>query len=76
MPIPRQNSNVWKNFMSYEDEKSILKEQNIEKNHKNLVEKSLDIRSYIKDSLSGFIPQNKFLASEMSSSLRKVRLNK
>lgn len=40
-----------KNYRLHEDKKFILKKQDIKKNHKNLVGKSLNIRSHIKNSL-------------------------
>ena len=60
-------------FGLYEDQKSILEEQDIEKDQSNFVSKSLDIGSNTKDDLSEYIPQDRLLASESSSSLRKIR---
>lgn len=45
MPILGKDDNTLENFELYEDEESILEEQNIEEDHANLVSKSLDTRS-------------------------------
>lgn len=45
----REDNNVLNNFEPYKDEKSILEEQNIEKNHKDLVDQSLNTRNYIRN---------------------------
>ncbi len=74
-PIPGGDNNALENFGPHEDQKSILKEQDIEENHKNLIGKSSDIRSHIKDGLLGFTPQVVRLRSESSSSLREFRFN-
>ena len=41
-----------KNFGLYKDEKLTLKELDIEEDHRNFGDKSSDIRSYARDSLS------------------------
>ena len=56
MPIPREDNNTSKNFKPYKDEKSTLKKQNIEKDHINLVGKSLDTGNCVRDGLLGYIP--------------------
>ena len=43
MLILEENHNALKNFVPYENEKFILEEEDIKKNHKNLVKDSLDI---------------------------------
>lgn len=54
---PKQNmlmlgkdDNELNNFGSYKDEKSISKMQNMEKNHRDLIGKNLDIGSHAKNS--------------------------
>lgn len=51
MLILEKNNNVLKNFGPYKDKKSILEKQKMEKDHKNLIGKSLDTKSYAKNSL-------------------------
>lgn len=50
-----KNNDILKNFASYKNEKSILKKQNIEKNHKDFISKSFDTESHIKNALSRHI---------------------
>ncbi len=56
IPIPGKDDNTSRNFGPYEDEKSTLKEQDIEGDHKNLVGESLDIGSRTRNGLSGCTP--------------------
>lgn len=57
MLIPgRENNNILNNNELYEDEKSKLERQNIENNYKNLISKSLDIKSYARNNLLGYTP--------------------
>lgn len=58
-----------------EDEISVLEKLDIEVDDINLDSKSSDTRNYNKNILSGCISHNWLLESELSSSLRKVRLN-
>ena len=51
--IPREDDNTSKNFGIYKDEESILEEEDIEDNHTNLVGKSLDTKSRVRDGLLG-----------------------
>lgn len=74
--IPRKNNNASKNFRLYKNEKSILKEQEIERDHRNLVGKCLDIRKRTKNSLSGCTSQDGFFASESLTSLKEVKFSK
>lgn len=53
MPMPREDNNVPDNFRPYKDKESTLEMQHIERDYRNLVDKSLDIRSCVKNSLSG-----------------------
>ena len=75
IPISEKDHNALKNFGLYEDEKSTLKEQDIKGDYINLVSKSSDTRSCIKDGLSRHISQDGLLASELSSFLREVRFS-
>lgn len=50
-----EHNNISDNFQPYIDKKSTLKEQDIEKDHRNLVDKSLDTGRYIRDNLSKHI---------------------
>ena len=51
--IPREDDNASDNFGPYKDAESILEEQDIEKDHTNLINKSSDIGNRAKDSLLG-----------------------
>lgn len=70
-----EDNNISEDFGLYEDEKFILKEQNIEKDHENLVDKSLNTRSCVKDSLSKYTSQDKLSICKSSSFLKEVRFN-
>lgn len=63
--ISGKNDNLSENFWHHEDEKSILKEQNIKGDYRNLVDKSSDTRSDIRDGLSGHTPQDRLLTSQL-----------
>lgn len=54
--MPKEDDNASKNFGPHKDEEFILKEQDIEGDYRNLVDKSLDIRRYVRDGLLGRIP--------------------
>ena len=75
-PMAGKDDDVSENFGLYKDEESILKEQEMEGDQRDLVGKSLNIGSCAIDGLSGHIPQVGVLVCELSSSLREVRLNK
>ena len=68
-----EDENTSDNFGFYEDKKSIPKAQDIERDHKNLVGKSSDIRSCTR---AKRISQDGLLESELSSSLREIRFSK
>ena len=53
----------------------ILEEQDIEKDHKNLGGKSLDIENYAKDGLAERTSQHGLFRSELSSFVREVRFS-
>ena len=72
MPIPEEDDNASENFGLHKDEKFILKAKNIEGHHTNLASKSFDIKSYIRDGLSGCTPQDRLFVSELSSPLKKA----
>ena len=76
MPMPEKDDNALKYLGLYKDEKYTLDEQDIEKDHRDLVGKSLDIESHAKDGLSRYILQARFFASELSSSLKEVKFSK
>ena len=52
MPILEENDNTSENCGLYKNEKSILEEQDIEKDYTNLIHKILDIGSHVRDGLS------------------------
>lgn len=54
--MPRKNKNTLNHWEPYENKKFILKEQNIEKNYKDLVSKSLDTRNRAKNMRLRFTP--------------------
>lgn len=60
--------------MPHEDERSTLKEVDIEGDHKNWLGKSLDTESYARNGLSERTPQAKLLRKS-SLSLRKVEFS-
>ena len=70
-----EDNDASKNFGPYEDKKSTLEKQKIEKDHRDLVGKSSDTGSYARDGLPGHTLQAGLLASESSSFLREVRFN-
>lgn len=51
--MPGQDGNISDNSRPHENEKSTLKKQDIKKNYRNFVSKSLDTENYIKNMLSG-----------------------
>ena len=72
MPILREDDNTSDNFGLYEDEKSTLEVQDIERDYRDSVGKSSDIGSRAK---AGRTPQDRLLGIELSSSLREVRFS-
>lgn len=54
MPMSRKDDNILDNFGPYKDEKSIPEMQDIEKDHRDLVDKNFDNRNYAKYCLSGY----------------------
>lgn len=51
MSMPGKNDSASEYFRPYEDNKYTLNKQNIEKDHRNLVSKSLDLKSHTKNNL-------------------------
>ena len=74
--MPEKDDDELKNFRAYENEESTLKEQKLEKNHRDLVRKCPDIKSRATNGLSGHTPEAGLLISELSSSLKKIRFGK
>lgn len=56
MPISKEDNNTLENFESYKDKKSILEEQDIEGDHRDLIGKSLNTKSHRRNSLLGRTP--------------------
>lgn len=75
IPMPREDNNALENFVPHKDKKSILEKQDIKKDYRDLIGKSSDTRSHARDDLSRCTPQNRFLANELLSSLRKIKFN-
>lgn len=75
MPIPKEANKVLQYFGPYENKKYILDKQDIKGDYKDLIGKSLNTGSRVRNSLSGRTPQEELLASELLSSLREVRFN-
>lgn len=71
-----EDDNTSENVGFYEDEKSTLEEQDIEEDHRNLVGKSSDTESCVRDDLSEHTPQDGIFASELLSSFKEVRFSK
>lgn len=61
MSMIEKNDDILENFELHKDEKYIPKKQNIEKNFKNLIYKSLDTRSYTKNGISDIFLKMSFL---------------
>lgn len=75
MPMLEKDDNLSDNFGPYIDKKSALGEPEIETNDINFVDESLDIKSCIKDIVSGCTPQEKLFGSELLSSLKEVKFS-
>lgn len=74
--MPGKDDNTLNNFGLYKDTESILKEQDIVNDHKDLISENLDTRTHIKNKLSGYTPQDELFRSESSLFLRKLGLIK
>ena len=74
-PILRKEENISENVGPHEDKELILEEQDIEEDHRNLGDESLDTGSRIRDSLLGYTSQTGLLRSESLSFMRKIRFS-
>ena len=74
--IPEKDENTSENIRLYEDEESTLEEKDIKRDLENLKGKNLDIRSHIRDGLSGYTSEDGVLVIELSLYLKKVRFSK
>lgn len=75
MQILWKDDNILENFESHEDEESIMEKLNIEGDYRNLIKKSSNTRSYIRNGFSKRTPQDKFLVSRSSLSLKEIRFS-
>lgn len=64
--MPKKDDDISENFRSYEDEESIIKKQEMEEDHGDSVNKTLNTKSHAKDTLLGHTPKATFLASELT----------
>lgn len=62
-----KDDNASKNFVSYQNEKFILKEKNIDEDDRNLINKSLNTKSRAKNSMLRCTSQNMIFAGKLSS---------
>ena len=76
MSMPGEDNDVTENFRLYENEESKLKKQEMERDQRDLVGKSLDTRSNARDGLSELSFQAGLFASKSSLSLKEVRFSK
>ena len=67
-----KNDNISDNFGPYKDKESTSKTQDIEKNHRDLINKSSDDENYVR---AGHTPEDGLLKSELSSFIREVRFS-
>lgn len=65
MSILAKNDNISNNLESHKDRKCILKKQDIKKDYKDLINKRLDIKSYIRNNILGYTSQNKLLVNKL-----------
>lgn len=71
-----ENDNGLKKFGFYKDKEFILEKQNIERDYRNLIGESLDIKSHVRDGFSAYTSQNRLFPSELLSFSRKIRFSK
>lgn len=76
MSMLKEYDNASNNFWLHVDEESILKKQNLKKDNRDLVDKSLEVRSCAKDSLSGHTSQDELFACELLLFLIEVVFSK
>lgn len=70
-----EDNDTSENFRPYKDKKSILEEQNIEKDHKDLKGKILNTKNHVRNVLLRRTLHNKLFASELSSFLKEVKFS-
>lgn len=70
-----KNDNTLKNFRSLKDKEFIWEKQDIERDHRNFVDKSLDTKSRAKNNLSERTLQDGLLINKLSSFLKKVKFS-
>lgn len=70
--MPRENDDASENSWLYEDEESILEKQNIKRDYRDLVSKSLNTGSSARDGLLRRIFSDRLYTSELSSFLIEV----
>lgn len=75
MLIPGENDNISDDFRFYKDEKFILEQQKIENDYRNAISENLDIKSHMRNILSGYTSQNRLFKNELLLSLREVRFS-
>lgn len=51
MPMPRKDNDISENFESYKNKEYISEKQNIEKDYRDLIDKSLNTGSHTRDGL-------------------------
>lgn len=74
--MPAKNDDASENLRPYKNKKSILKEQEMEVDYRDLIDKSSDTKNRARNNLSEYTPQARFFISKSSSSLKKVRFSK
>lgn len=74
--MQEKDNDTLENFEFADDKKSVLKEVKIEKNHKDLVHKSCNTKSHVRNGLSRHTTQAELLASELSSFLTEIKFSK
>lgn len=74
--MPKKDDNVSKYFKSHKNEEYTLENQNIERNHRNLVRKSLNTGNHARKYLSGCISQDGLFESQLLLFLREVKFGK
>lgn len=55
--MPKKDDDISESFLPYENEKYTLKEQKIEKDHRNLIRKISNTKNRARDGLSRYISQ-------------------
>ena len=76
MLIFKEDGSLLENIEPFIDKKSALKRFKIETDNINLIGKSLNIKSYIKNMLLRYTCQNKLLGNKLSSFFKQIRFSK